>query len=359
MSNLSIRTSEGLLTLLALRGIGPKIAAKLANRFETLEQVRDAAHRKGIPEVKGRAADAISESTSWTDAKQEARLILGKAEQTGARILTYFDQGYPELLARIPDRPPVLYVKGTLPSDIRNVACIGTRHPTGFGLEVTRRIVRVLVEHKWSIVSGLALGVDTAAHREALARSGRTVAILGNGLDTVYPRENEGLAEDILAAGGAVVSEQPFGEPARPGYLVDRDRLQSGCCVGTFVMQTDIRGGSMHTVRFTLLQQRLLFAPVPSTDLAMEPQASGVLALTEQTGAELAEVLNPAKDYKQLLRSAFATKAVAFPITSHEDYPVVLRMLEQAVRNHAQLVGHNPTITAVGRSDTKQPGYLF
>lgn len=128
---------------------------------------------------------------------------------------------------------------------------------------MTQRIVEQLVNADWTIVSGLALGIDSVAHAATLGKKGRAIAVLAGGLDNVYPKENTRLAEEILASGGALVSEQPFGVPAIPRNLIQRDRLQSGLSVGTFVMQTDVKGGSMHTVRYTLQQERLLFAPVP------------------------------------------------------------------------------------------------
>ncbi len=244
-------------------------------------------------------------------------------------ISTAFDERYPTLLRSVPDSPLVLYIKGHLGTGLRHVACIGTREPSRFGTAVTRRLVALLVEHQWGIVSGLARGIDAESHRATLAQGGYTVAVLGSGLDKVSPTENRALAEEIVERGGALVSEQPFGVPGRPVNLIQGCRLQSGMSVATVVMQTDLAGGSMHTVRFTLAQGRLLVAPVPRGKLAEEPRSQGLVALTESTGAQLADLLEVSGDYRQILLGRFAKLAPAFPVRSRADYPDLLRKLCQ------------------------------
>ncbi|MCY1018260.1 DNA-processing protein DprA [Pyxidicoccus sp. MSG2] len=246
-------------------------------------------------------------------------------------MLSFADPEYPLFLKAIPDRPSVLYVKGTLPPDHRTIACIGTREPSTFGTEVTKRITGFLASRGWSIVSGLALGVDALAHQAALDASGHTVAILANGLDAVYPKKNAQLAEQILARGGAWVSEQPFGAPAVPRNLVQRDRLQSGMSVGIIVMQTDIEGGSMHTVRFCLTQGRQLWAPLPPPGVhAAEPKSQGILALCQKPGRELARIFSHESEYADLLERSFATRPPARAIEGRQDYEVLLSQLEEA-----------------------------
>jgi DNA processing protein len=257
------------------------------------------------------------------------------AAKRGIQILTITSPAYPIHLRRISDRPLLLYVRGTLNDQARSVACIGTRQPTRFGEEVTRRIVKLLCENRWSIVSGLAIGVDTIAHAAALESSGHTVAILANGLDTIYPKSNAKLAEQILEAGGALVSEQPVGTPVMGRNLVLRDRLQSGMSVATVVMQTDIVGGSMHTVRFTLQQQRLLVAPVPTGEHATEGKSQGILALTQKTGSELAELVHAEHEYLDLLRTRFRDRPTALALRDKRAYDGLLTCLNDAVANAA------------------------
>lgn len=331
MSNTATRSREGVLTLLALEGVGVKTARSLAEAYPTIEEVQDAATRANVPQLK-RVPPALANKASWQAAMIEAERILDRASELGVCIHTLYDEEFPVLLRHIPDPPLVLYVKGRLRAGKKHVACIGTREPSEFGQCVTKRLTRLLADHGWSIVSGLAVGVDTLAHREALAAKGHTVAILANGLDKVYPRENVKLAEEIVAAGGALVSEQGFGVPAAASNLVQRDRLQCGMSIGTFVMQTDLVGGSMHTVRFTLLQGRLLFAPVPTGVHAAEEKSRGIIALASSLGEELVDkVKNPPPEYRELLRTRFRATPVARPIHSRDDYPAVLAELDRAL----------------------------
>lgn len=321
----SSRTAEGALTLLGLPGVGPRTATLLSREFSTLEDVkRFASSRSGLST---RIEQTIRDEKCWSLAAEKARRILDKAEFLGVKVVTSFEQAFPPLLRALPDAPLVLYVKGELRSDLRNVACIGTRDPSEFGVEVTHRLVALLVKDGWGIVSGLAKGIDTHSHRAALDHGGYTVSVLANGLDKVYPSENRGLADEIIERGGAVISEQPFGVPATPSNLVQRDRLQSGMSIATVVMQTDLKGGSMHTVRYTLSQGRLLVAPVPRGRHAGEEKSRGILALTEHTGASLAEILNASGDYRDLLVRRFAKAAPAFPVRSRSDYADLLQTL--------------------------------
>jgi DNA processing protein len=190
-------------------------------------------------------------------------------------------------------------------------------------------------------VSGLAKGVDSEAHREALDAQTPTVAILANGLDKVYPRENAKLADQIVSSGGALMSEQGFGVPATANNLVQRDRLQSGMSIATFVMQTDLIGGSMHTVRFTLMQRRLLYAPVPTGQHADNEKSRGIVALTTETGTSLINKLKtPPTEYRDLLRSVFANRPPARPIRSKNDYDSVISELESSLAGITPLDNH-------------------
>jgi DNA processing protein len=350
MSNYDVKTSsaEGLLTLLGLRGIGPHSAWRLASRFSTLDELLHAATPELESLVSSSAAPVLVDRSAWQLALGRAHSIIETAYRLGVRVVSLEDADYPELLRVLPDRPLVLYTRGTVRPGRRNVACIGTREPSRFGVEVTRRVVGVLVEKGWSIVSGLAIGVDSLAHEAALDAKGHTVAILANGLDSIYPKKNTALAERILAEGGALLSEQPFGTPAIPRNLVQRDRLQCGMSLATIPMQTDIVGGSMHTVRFTLLQGRLLFAPVPTGSHAGEPKSQGILALTQRTGADLIDDLRAAGEYADLLRMRVGSRAPAVPLRGREDYELLLEQLELAARREPESPSRRKHPTQVG-----------
>ena len=332
MMNLEISLKEphGVLTLLALRGVGPQMLERLSRRFHTLEEIRTAKPQE-LEFVPVGVRTALGDPAAWDAALAYAQKILDEADRHRVVLLTETDTRYPEWLRATTDRPPVLFLKGTLRPGLRYVACIGTREPSEFGEKVSRRIATALGEQGWSIVSGLALGVDTLSHRAALDCGAHTVAVLGNGLESIYPKKNTQLALDILSAGGALLSEQPFDTPVMPRNLVQRDRLQSGMSAGTVVMQTDIVGGSMHTVRFTLQQKRLLFAPMPPPSYMEEPKNRGILALIRNSGPELARILDAKGEFSLFLERQFRNRPVATAITGREDYEKLFAELERAV----------------------------
>jgi DNA processing protein len=327
----STSSPAGMLTLLGIRGIGPRSAVRLSERFMSLTEVQEASDRALAAVLTGPALRSVRDRIAWRQAESEATRTLDAAERFGVRVITIADDSYPVLLRAIADRPAVLFVKGTLRPGPRNVACIGTREPSAFGLRVTRKIVDALVRAGWAIVSGLAVGVDTEAHNTALDRGGYTIAIVPTGLERIYPHENIGLADRILASGGALISEQRFGAVATPRNLVQRDRLQSGMSLATVVMQTDLVGGSMHTVRFTLGQRRLLFAPVPDRTHADHPKSRGILALTRNTGAELATLIARDPRYAAFLRNRFPSRPPAIPVSSQAGCGSLLERLDAAV----------------------------
>lgn len=236
---------------------------------------------------------------------------------------------YPLLLRAVPDAPPTLYVRGTL-APRPCVACVGTREPSAFGVEVTRRIVRALVARGYGIVSGLALGVDTVAHRTALEAGGYTIAVLAHGLDSVYPAANRELAKEIVAAGGALVGEHPDQTSPSPRSFVRRNRIQSGLALATVVMQTDLAGGTMHTARFALVQGRPLFVPVPPPGVHRDaPKSRGIVALAEWSTARLLPHLRTSAAEGAALAKRLR---LAVPIRGREDYAMMFETIEGGAR---------------------------
>jgi DNA processing protein len=331
MNVVETKTAAGLLTLTALRGVGPATAERLAERFSVLDAIIDADPAKLKSVVSSAVVETLHHPTEITKAGAQAQRVLDEAARRGVRVLSIFDPDYPTALRSLNDRPALLFVKGKLPSP-RSVACIGTREPSEFGVTVTERLVEKLVASDWTIVSGLAIGIDTLSHQAALKYGGRTVAVMAGGLDGIYPKQNTQLAENILANDGALISEQSFGIPPSPRNLVQRDRLQSGLSIATFVMQTDIKGGSMHTVRFTVQQGRLLFAPVPQGRHAQEPKSQGILAMTQLQASRFAELARAEGDYRRVLVERFGSDPVGIPLASKEDYASMLEHLETRVK---------------------------
>jgi DNA processing protein len=321
------RTAAGILTLIALRGVGPATAERLAQRFSLLDAILGAEPAKLLSVVSAAVAESLHEPTAIVNAREKAQLVLEEADRRGVRVLSIFDADYPVALRSLSDRPAILFVKGKLPVR-RSAACIGTREPSEFGHIVSDRIVETLVGANWAIVSGLAIGIDTVSHQAALRYGGQTIAVMAGGLDSVYPKQNAKLADEILEKEGALVSEQPFGVPPSPRNLVQRDRLQSGLSIATFVMQTDIKGGSMHTVRFTIQQDRLLFAPVPQGRHAAEPKSQGIIAMTQLSAIRFADAARAEGDYRRILFERYNDHPVAVSLASKEDYASMLELLE-------------------------------
>lgn len=187
---------------------------------------------------------------------------LARVAQVGASLLTREDPTYPRLLAHIPYPPLLLYVRGAFSSaDDRAIAVVGTRSPTSYGKEVTRHIVKELVDHGFTIVSGLAVGVDTIAHTTALEMGGRTIGVFGCGIDIIYPERNADLVRSILEhQQGTVVSEYPVGTPPYANNFPPRNRIISGLALGTIVTEAGERSGALITTEFALEQGREVFA---------------------------------------------------------------------------------------------------
>ncbi len=232
---------------------------------------------------------------------------------TDVHELTLSNERYPDRLRNLSDPPPLLYVRGDveLLARERLVAVVGTREPTVFGISAAEELTGALADDGWGIVSGLARGIDTIAHRTALEHGVPTIAVMGGGLDRIYPAENEGMAAQIIDSGGALISEQPFGEQARPQHLIARDRLQSGLSVAVVVAQSGERSGTMHTARFAATQGRPLFCPVPHNENAAN---EGLRVLLERPARELRSIL-PAWRGAKALCERLGDQPLARPVT--------------------------------------------
>jgi len=210
---------------------------------------------------------------------------LGKVSRMGARIISLLNDDYPELLKNIANPPVVLYVKGTLQKDdVQAVAVVGSRLATNYGLQQAEKLSCSLAQKGLTIVSGLASGIDSAAHKATIRAGGRTIAVLGCGLDVIYPPKNSALYFDI-AASGAVISEFQLGTSPERGNFPRRNRLISGLSLGTIVVEAAARSGSLITASYALEQGREVFA-VPGSVNA--PTSKGTNKLLKQ-GARLVE----------------------------------------------------------------------
>lgn len=183
-----------------------------------------------------------------------------KIERLGIELLTWNDATFPDSLRNIPDSPTVLYVRGKLlPTDERALAIVGTRKASRYGADATKYIAQELAEHGVTIISGLAHGIDAAAHQGALAAQGRTIAVLGNGIDRIYPADHHELAEAIIQ-NGAIVSEYPLGSPPSGTHFPRRNRIISGLSLAVLVGEAPIRSGAIITAEAALEQGKEVFA---------------------------------------------------------------------------------------------------
>lgn len=212
---------------------------------------------------------------------------LAEGHDAGVEAIPFFDKRYPRRLRDIDNPPVVLFTKGRIEAlnAANSVAIVGTRKPTQFGERAAQRAGRFAAQLGMVVVSGLALGCDAKAHEGCVEGRGIGVAVLAHGLDKVYPAANRDLADRILDCGGCLVSELPIGmKPARWTFAY-RDRIQSGLSDGVLVIETDVRGGTMHTVDFSKRQRRALACIDHPPQLRDEVQAQGNRKLIDQGSA--------------------------------------------------------------------------
>ncbi len=247
------------LCLSLVPGLGPRRSRRLLDRCGSATAAWEALCR-GEPWLAELLPASLRRKLAPAEVEHRAEQVLRQCEENGWRVVCFSQPQYPGLLAQIPDPPLVLYVWGTLEAaDCWSVAIVGTRHATSYGKLHARQLAAGLAQAGMSIVSGLARGVDAAAHRGALEAGGRTLAVVAGGLDAVAPRENLELARQI-AAQGAVLSEQPPGVAPRGELFPIRNRIISGLSLGVLVVEADVRSGALITVTHALEQGREVFA---------------------------------------------------------------------------------------------------
>jgi DNA processing protein len=240
-------------------GVGPRAATKLLERFGSAESVF-AATRSELEAL--RLKPEAIESIMARDLFERAADEIERVRKMGADILLLDDGVYPALLREIFDPPITLYVKGEWAACFEqpSVAIVGSRRSSSYGQNAATMLARDLAARGVTIISGLARGIDAAAHKGALEAGGRTVAVMGTGLDQVYPRDHKKLADEILEKGGALVSEFPLETPPAPQNFPYRNRVISGLSLGVLVVEAAENSGSLITARLALEQSREVFA---------------------------------------------------------------------------------------------------
>jgi DNA processing protein len=284
-----------ILILLSTKGIGRKSVTKIINcavqdpdgNSDLLEIIKIAKRSHG--RIKLPTLDDIETARATV----EKGLELADALQI--KSVNFQDSDYPSKLRQIEDPPLVLFSRGNSALfESTSVAVIGTREPSDYGYQSGFKIAASLAKSNMTIVSGLALGCDSAAHEGCLSENGKTIAVLAHGLDTIYPAKNKKLAERILENNGSLVSEYLPGTPSRNNYFVERDRIQSGLSHAVIVIETDIEGGTMHTVKFCQEQNRILsclehpekYQDLKTTKGNQKLISEGALALKDATDLE-------------------------------------------------------------------------
>jgi DNA processing protein len=256
-----------LIHLAMVSGIGPQTSHVLLERFGTAGGVLAASRGElcGVAGVGPKLADKIARARHDFDAAAE----LALCRRQGVSVVARGDADYPPALENIPDPPSLLYVKGRLePRDQLAIAVVGSRHCTPYGTRNAERLASALARTGITVVSGLARGIDAAAHRGAIKAGGRTIAVLANGLASVYPPEHEDLARAVVEA-GAMVSEMPMRQSPLAGLFTQRNRIISGLSLGVLIVEATPRSGSLSTAGHAVEQNREVFAmPGPADSLS-------------------------------------------------------------------------------------------
>jgi DNA processing protein len=270
------------LALRRVRGVGPRTCRLLLERFGTPQEVFAADEQDitatGIPRS---TAHNIRDFKEFDPLEKE----LCELPRLGARLVRWTDADYPPNLRHIADPPPYLFLKGTLAPDLKYVAVVGARAASDAGRRMAQRLGLELAAKGFTVVSGLARGIDSEAHQGALDSGGRTVAVMGCGIDVIYPPENRKLAENIIAGNGGLISELPVGTPPVAENFPARNRLISGLCLGVIIVEAAEKSGSLITARMALEQDRQVFA-VPGSPLTGKTRGSNRLL---REGARLVE----------------------------------------------------------------------
>ncbi|MGC9394634.1 MAG: DNA-processing protein DprA [Anaerolineae bacterium] len=273
-----------------VRGIGPVRLRMLLDFFGDIQSAWEAPER-ALREVKldRRSLRNFLKLRHQVDLDE----VLRQVERAGAQVLTWDTPDYPSLLRQIDGAPPVLFVRGTLtPADEWSVAMVGTRKATVYGREVAHRLATDLVQNRVTLVSGLARGIDSIAHKAALEAGGRTLAVLGSGVDYIYPPEHRKLAEAIVE-NGALISDYPLGTRPEAANFPARNRIISGLSLGVVVVEAGMKSGALITADFALDHGRDVFA-VPGSILS--PASAGCNRLLRDganIATEISDILEP------------------------------------------------------------------
>ena len=295
---------EAYIALNMVDGVGPIRVRALRDRFGEAQAILGAS-KTDLMQVEGVGEEVARSITGWRE-KVDLDAELQQIEKSGVHVVCRDDAEYPKNLREIYDPPLVLYVKGTLTErDALAIAVVGSRRTTLYGQEMARKLAFQLARVGVTVVSGLARGIDTAAHNGALQAKGRTVAVIGCGIDIVYPSENKKLADEIVEKGGAVVTEFPFGvQPDRQNFPM-RNRIISGWSLGVVVVEANLKSGALITANQAGEQGRQVFAVPGRADSILSKGANKLI----KDGAKLTEDVEDILSEFEYLLPKTATEA--------------------------------------------------
>jgi len=287
LSKLNFEQLTDLYTLLSIEGIGPGKIRNLLAKFRSTENILSADYH-ALLKIEGISTNLASRIRKAVQSKKETgewlELELSKLKKINGRIITVWDEEYPKLLKKIFDPPLILQIIGNLDeTDEFSISIVGTRQPTNYGKVLAEKISSDLAQQGITIVSGMARGIDSIAHSAALKIGGKTIAIIGSGLDVIYPFENRKLF-DSICENGAVISEFSLGAKPDAQNFPKRNRIISGLSLGCIIIETAIKGGAMQTARFALDQNREVFALPGNVNVK---QSEGTNFLIQRGEAEL------------------------------------------------------------------------
>ena len=253
-------TNDIITKVMSLPSVGRKTAFKLLNSL--LSPIKSDSDLIDFVLDNSKLLRTPLSYSEFQKAFDRANRIIEQSEMAGIKLVGYTDIDYPKLLKGIDDFPLLLSIKGQYKAlnQLPSVAIIGTREPSDFGYKIGIRLGEVFGEDGFNVISGLAIGCDTAGHTGCLNKDGVTTAVLAHGLDSIYPKDNKQLAATILDKGGILISEYLIGQRPQANYFIERDRIQAGLSQAIIVVETDIKGGTMHTVKFAKNGKRIVAA---------------------------------------------------------------------------------------------------
>jgi DNA processing protein len=330
-----------LVALSLVPGLGPRLTQALLNRFGSASAARLAspAELERIPHIGSNLAHSFAAALRTVDPDAE----LERVARHGVRLLAKTSPDFPARLAELPDSPQMLYLRGTTsPADTTAVAIVGSRRCTAYGQRMATRIAAGLARAGHTVISGLALGIDGAAHRGALEGGGRTIAVLAGGLSSIYPPDHVELAEQV-AANGALISETPMMMEPQRGMFHSRNRLISGLAVAVVIVEANDRSGALITARHAADQGRDLFCLPANVDSA---HSAGSLRLLREGAKLIRDVDDLLEDMKGLRGSILPiAPGVATNQSSPPAPPPILDAVQQRVWDCLTEPRHQDEIT--------------